>query len=231
VFGSAESKALWLADADIHIKEASRRWSGWFGSELDGSFNTQCFQGYSGPAIQQSEEVLELVAIPEDLEMNACNEGSLSTCCSVTELPILGGMDPVSYRDATEGSIQPTPGLSTISSVVHDKYKVLFSSDGHKSLFDENPNLYLPVFGGFDAFSLPLENSFEVTSASSQLGPSIDLNYWTVFDDRLFFFKSEMNKRWFLDDPEHFIAEGDLRWSTWFQVDNDIFNTHCFTTN
>lgn len=241
VFGNADSKAAWMTNPYPHLDEASKRWSGWYGDPFDGVFNTKCYQGYTGPKLTMDDEVpIKNVDVPAQVELNACSksvDGSLSTCCSRAEYPLLGGLDLVSFRvppaGAEEGmAAEPTFGSSEHAATVELPNGVVtayFASAENQALFEEDPWLYMPAFGGFDAFAVPLQNTFESPTAFSELGPAVNFNQWAVVEDRLYFFRSEMNRRWFMDDPQDFVAAGDLRWTTWFGEQNGIFNTHCFT--
>jgi len=235
VFGTEDSKNKWLESPDTYLKEAEKRWSNWYGSALDGSFNTQCFQGYSGPPIFGSDDTPEVIidiSQQEDLELDACkqeSDGPLMNCCTVLNMPIMGGLDLVSFRKEDPHPVFGTPEISSVISVPQGDFFAYFSSEENKVEFDENPWLYLPAFGGFDAFVVPLERAETYELAFDDSKPSVDLNKWAIYGNQLYFFGSEINKIWFLDDPRSFSKGGDEIWESWFGEQNGNFNTHCYT--
>jgi YHS domain-containing protein len=70
--------------------------------------------------------------------------GSTSATNTDTHGIALHGYDPVAYFSAGK----PTPGTATISAS-YAGAKYLFASETNKKLFVENPQKYLPEFGGF----------------------------------------------------------------------------------
>eukprot|EP01035_Chromulina_nebulosa_P019146 gene19146-24985_t len=52
--------------------------------------------------------------------------------------------------------------------------------------------------------------------AGDCLGPSGNWSVWTIYNGKLYFFLMDSVKEYFLEDPEGYIANGDLRWAGWF---------------
>ncbi|GAA0772932.1 YHS domain-containing protein [Roseibium denhamense] len=115
----------------------------------------------------------------------------------------LRGVDPVSYF--TNGA--PEDGDFSITSV-HNGATYRFTSEDNKDLFEQNPEKYLPQYGGFCAFG---------TAMGVKVDGDPDL--WKIVDGKLYLNLSEsIQERW-KKDTAGFIAKGDDQWTEIENVD------------
>jgi len=71
-------------------------------------------------------------------------------CCSDTSYPVLGGMDLVNYR-LTGQVIFGDPKIEAEIQGISRTYKFWFADKTSVSIFESSPEVYLPLWGGFDA--------------------------------------------------------------------------------
>ena len=77
-----------------------------------------------------------------------------------------------------------------------------FSSEDNKQLFIENPEKYMPQYGGYCAYAVSRKKS-----ASSKP------DYFTIHDGKLYLnYSSSVYKRW-IKDPDGYISSADENWS------------------
>ena len=73
------------------------------------------------------------------------------------------------------------------------------------------------------------------------MGPSADPNVWLVYDSKLYLFMFDTPRDKFtgasvdddldtVGDTDQYIADGDARWTAWFN-DSVAFNTACYWTD
>ncbi len=108
----------------------------------------------------------------------------------------LDGYDAVAYFEAYQ-AIQADFSHN-------DSYKGLewyFDSDENKRKFSENPERYLPAFGGFCAYELAYENL--VMS---------DPQHWYIHNDRLYLFSSESAKEEWFEQMAALLPLADKEW-------------------
>lgn len=108
----------------------------------------------------------------------------------------LRGVDPVSYFTAGE----PQDGDFTITAV-HNGATYRFVSEENRDLFKENPDKYLPQYGGFCAFG---------TAMGVKVDGDPDL--WKIVDGKLYLNLSKsIQERWNGDIPG-FVSTADEKW-------------------
>jgi len=71
-------------------------------------------------------------------------------CCSDPAYPVLGGMDLVNYR-LTGQVIFGDPKIAAEIQGISRTYKFWFADKTSVSIFESSPEVYLPMWGGFDA--------------------------------------------------------------------------------
>lgn len=77
-----------------------------------------------------------------------------------------------------------------------------FSSEKHLSLFKENPEKYMPQYGGYCAWAV---------AAKKQRAPG-DPKYWKIVDNKLYLnYDSSVQETW-LEDIPGFIKAADKHW-------------------
>ena len=107
------------------------------------------------------------------------------------------GYDPVAYFMAGE----PTEG-SAEHSATHNGITYHFASAENQAAFEENPDKYLPQYGGYCAFGTAMGRKFDV-----------DPTAWEVVDDKLYLnLNHEVRRRWSEDIPGY-IEKADTHWS------------------
>ncbi len=106
------------------------------------------------------------------------------------------GYDLVSYH-TSQG---PVRGSGHYTSV-HDDVTYLFISKENKQAFDQNPDKYLPAYGGYCAFGVSVGKKF--------VG---DPEVWKIVDGRLFLnLDQKIQKEWSKDIPGR-IKLADQKW-------------------
>jgi YHS domain-containing protein len=109
----------------------------------------------------------------------------------------LRGVDPVSYF--TNGA--PQNGDFSITAV-HNDATYRFASEENRDLFNQNPEKYLPQYGGFCAFG---------TAMGVKVDGDPDL--WKIVDGKLYLnLAPSIQKRWNEDIPG-FIATANTNWN------------------
>ena len=96
----------------------------------------------------------------------------------------LQAYDPVAFHTVGK-AMKANPAISA----EYRGYKYLFSSEANKTTFEEQPEKYLPAYGGFCAFGV----------ANGVLVP-VEIDTWEIIDGHLVFqysleFKQKFNER------------------------------------
>lgn len=109
---------------------------------------------------------------------------------------LLKGHDVVAYF--TEG--RPMPGKPELASR-YQGVDFRFASPEHKALFDQNPEKYLPQFGGYCANGI----AYAIPWGG-------DADTWRIIDGKLYIFGGQASKEAFELDPEGNLK---LAWQYW----------------
>ncbi|WP_170327250.1 YHS domain-containing (seleno)protein [Ruegeria arenilitoris] len=126
-------------------------------------------------------------ALAAGVELNASSTGLA-----------LQGYDPVAYF--TEG--QPTKGDYRITTL-HNDALYRFATEENKVAFEENPEAYLPAYGGYCAFGAAMGFKFDG-----------DPTYWKIVDNKLYLnLSQDIQERWEGDIPG-FIEQASTNWQT-----------------
>ena len=111
--------------------------------------------------------------------------------------PGVQGYDLVSYHSGNG----PIRGNGHHVSV-HDGVTYLFASKENKQTFDQNPQKYLPAYGGYCAFGVSVGKKF--------VG---DPEVWKIVDGTLYLnLDNNVQKQWLKDVPGR-IKEADKHWA------------------
>jgi hypothetical protein len=96
-------------------------------------------------------------------------------------------------------------------------------------MFEEDPELYLPQFGGFCSWGISAEFCPKYPWSEDCLGPPGNYGHWTIVDQKLFFFFLDEVKQEFLTNTSFYIEQGNVRWAGWFPESPYYYmNTNCF---
>src|SRR5262245_9880941 len=76
-----------------------------------------------------------------------------------------------------------------------------FRNSGNRSAFAQNPDVYMPQFGGYDPVML-------ARGTATPGHPHL----WVVADNRLFLFHTREARDRFVADPQHAIAAANAQW-------------------
>lgn len=106
------------------------------------------------------------------------------------------GYDPVAYF--TDGG--PRPGKPELA-VEHGDARWLFSSDANKRRFEQDPQTYLPAYGGYCAYGV----------AQGYL-VKIDPEAWSIVDDRLYLNYDKAVQATWLEDVPGYLDAADAKW-------------------
>jgi len=116
----------------------------------------------------------------------------------------LSGYDPVAYFEQNEAK----KGVET-ESVEYEGFTYLFSSTKNKNIFQEDPEKYLPAYGGWCAYA--------VAEASNRMAP--DPQLWQIQDGQLQLFYDDWQTRMFgslkeewNEDPKNYKTKADANW-------------------
>jgi len=108
----------------------------------------------------------------------------------------LSGFDPVSYfADGKPMFGRPELELRNNGAIWR------FRNEGDRAAFADHPEVYTPVFGGYDAVAI----------AHGKSVPGHPL-FWSVSGERLYLFYSEEARAEFLGDPGGIIARAQRKW-------------------
>lgn len=116
----------------------------------------------------------------------------------------IDGYDPVAYFEQGEAK----KGMEN-ESVKHEGLTYYFSSTKNRQLFQENPEKYLPEYGGWCAYA--------VAETSTKMEP--DPTQWQIQDGELILFTSSwmtkltgsLKEEW-NEDPDAFESRADTNW-------------------
>lgn len=109
----------------------------------------------------------------------------------------IGGFDPVAYfTDAA-----PKIGKAEIEyGFAGATWR--FRNEGNRAAFAEDPDVYMPRFGGYDP----------VAVARGVSVPGHPL-FWLIAGERLYFFYSAQARSAFVAEPERIVAAAERKWS------------------
>lgn len=108
----------------------------------------------------------------------------------------LQGYDPVSYFNGAK----PVKGDKNLK-LKHENANWLFSSEENRAAFTDNPELYVPQFGGYCAFSI----------AQGKIVKG-DATLWAVVDDKLYInFNKGIHRLW-LKRSQTLISRAQSKW-------------------
>jgi hypothetical protein len=108
----------------------------------------------------------------------------------------LSGFDPVAYFTDKKPVIGK-PELEFTSG----RAVWRFINEGNRAAFIENPDVYIPRFGGYDPVA--------VARGTSVPGHPL---FWTVAAGRLYVFYNEAARTTFAADPGRYIATAERKW-------------------
>lgn len=144
------------------------------------------------PAILVSTALLG-AAVPA----HAADELNVVPGLSIAGAPLaLHGYDPVAYF--TDGG--PARGSDKLVHV-HDGAAYRFSSQAHLDAFKQDPDRYLPQYGGFCAFGVSVGKKFDG-----------DPNLWKIEDGKLYLNLNEEIYETFLSDLDGNIRKANGNW-------------------
>lgn len=113
-----------------------------------------------------------------------------------TDMIAIRGYDPVAYH--TES--MPVPGNPEYSYEYNDAIWQ-FASEENKQLFRDDPDRYIPQYGGYCAYAM-----------SKGFVASTDPYAWTIDDDKLYLnYSLSVRKTWLKDIPGY-VTKADDNW-------------------
>jgi len=156
------------------------------------------------------------------------NQNNVKQAMTEVASPVLDGYDLVAYhnlqsgQDGVRGSDQHT---------AHYKgYEFWFTSAENKALFEQNPEKYLPAYGGFCVWGVANERKPEWPWSRTHMGPPCGpSDGWHVDNGKLY---CAFNKRFinmFFENAAINIPRADKRWSEWFEdLTAGPLNNRCY---
>ena len=127
----------------------------------------------------------------------AADELNVVPGLSIAGAPLaLHGYDPVAYF--TQG--KPVRGSDALAHV-HEGAAYRFSSQAHLDRFKQDPELFLPQYGGFCAYGVSVGKKFDG-----------DPRFWKIEDGKLYLNLNEEIYATFLEDVDGNIEKADDNW-------------------
>ena len=156
----------------------------------------------------------------------ACpNVPALKNCINLY-YPVLNGYDVISYH--TKKAYEMPDKGSRKYSCKHNKYKYYFKSKKNKNIFLKDPSKYVPQYGGFCAWGVVAEFAPKFPWSGNCLGPSIALNNWLIYKNKLYLFLNDAVRKLFKNDIDKNIKVADKRFKRWFKNKKiSSMNTTC----
>lgn len=108
----------------------------------------------------------------------------------------IGGYDPLAYF--VEG--RPRPGDKNFQLDWHGA-TWLFNSEGNMAAFQESPQIYAPVFGGYCAYAV-----------SQGFPAEGNPNHFAIIDKQLYLFASPANRIAFLEGGASILVRARQKW-------------------
>ena len=116
----------------------------------------------------------------------------------------LDGYDPVAYFEQAEARLGNENTTSSYNGITYQ-----FTSTKHKELFNENPEKYLPAYGGWCAYA--------VAESSTKMAP--DPTMWQIQEGRLLLFYDDwmtsltgsLKEEW-NSDQNGYLQKADTNW-------------------
>eukprot|EP00640_Fibrocapsa_japonica_P001739 CAMPEP_0113937992 /NCGR_PEP_ID=MMETSP1339-20121228/4442_1 /TAXON_ID=94617 /ORGANISM="Fibrocapsa japonica" /LENGTH=464 /DNA_ID=CAMNT_0000940915 /DNA_START=292 /DNA_END=1686 /DNA_ORIENTATION=- /assembly_acc=CAM_ASM_000762 len=161
---------------------------------------------------------------PSDDYTDPCNDmDNRGTCCTDSEYPVLGGVDLVHYVETGEWNYGSAEH-KYVANGVYRKYTFWFVDDDSMQTFQDNAELYMPRFGGFDFIDFC---SSEEAGLEAVVQDSIELTTARVKEESTYVFASVSHEDK-MDDLD--LDACEARWEAFFgDVTNGVFNTRCFS--
>jgi YHS domain-containing protein len=108
----------------------------------------------------------------------------------------ISGFDPVGYF---------TEGRAIVGSSEFEAPSAgatwRFINEGNREAFLANPEVYTPVFGGYDP-----------TGVARGVAAAGHPQVWLIVGERLYLFRNAQTRTLFAADPEHFLANAQSQW-------------------
>jgi len=114
----------------------------------------------------------------------------------------LSGFDPVAYFTDAKPVIGRGELEYSFAGVVWR-----FRNEGNRAAFVENPEVYAPVFGGYDPIAL-------ARGVATPGHPQI----WAIVGDRLYLFYSAEARKAFTANPDTMLAAAERKWPAVLQT-------------
>lgn len=108
----------------------------------------------------------------------------------------IGGYDPVAFFTESK----PVKGNAGVTATLKG-VNWYFSSEKNRKLFTEQPDQYLPQYGGYCAYG----------AAEGHKAPT-EVNTWTIIDNKLYFNYNQAVKRSWMKDQQALIKKADANW-------------------
>lgn len=108
----------------------------------------------------------------------------------------ISGFDPVAYFTATK-ALHGRPELETR----HAGANWRFINEGNRAAFMANPEVYMPVFGGYDPMGV-------IRGVAVSGHPEI----WLIAGEKLYLFRNPQARETFAAEPDKFIAAANRKW-------------------
>lgn len=189
------------------------------------------FSAGGAPSLPSLRQTTTLAAREGDIEVTSVTSGSgwrsaaklkmINSCMDASAGPVLDGRDVVAYwsLDGDADAVVGDPRHATTFA----GYSFHFASRENQALFEANPTKYVPQWGGFCAYGVAWETWWTAANFDAEGDP----DRWVIADDKLFIFRGNKPKAWFMANVTDSIQAGDETWAKWYNG-TTRFDTACF---
>lgn len=159
---------------------------------------------------------------------NTDDQSNAKQTMTETASPVLDGYDLVAYhslrsdQDGIRGSDQH---------IAHYKgYEFWFATAANKAIFVQNPEKYLPAYGGYCAWGIANEREPEWPWSRTHIGPPCGpSDGWYVDNGKLYCAFSRHFIDMFFESAALNIPRANKRWSEWFgNLTVSPLNNRCY---
>jgi len=130
--------------------------------------------------------VVSSLSFAADIDMNA-DENDLA----------IKGYDPVSYFSMSSPKLGTSKYTATYKGAIYR-----FSSEENRNTFKQNPDKFVPQYGGYCAFGVAMEKKFDTDPLA-----------WRVVDGKLYLnLNKDVQKKWLTDVPGY-LSQSNENWT------------------
>ena len=159
---------------------------------------------------------------------NTDNQDNSKQVMAEIASPVMDGYDLVAYQSLQRGQ----DGIrGSDQHIAHYKgHDFWFATAENKVTFEQDPERYLPAYGGFCAWGVANEREPKWPWSRTHMGPPCgSSDGWYVDNDKLYCAFNKHFIEMFFEDAAANIPLANERWSEWFgNLTEGPINNHCY---